>query len=324
VHWSKQKGLDYITVMNAASTGKASVPTEEDLFLADWCALFNHPEFVEIPAPLRAVLLVRWGLDKPLMCLFRMIAEYVSRMDERRALLYMEFVRLLYDLCALLPQGGSVSNQLKSMDRTGMINMISQNGSQKMKKNVSRFFYQFTRTRPLAHCIPEWNDWQPINPRDVGYNTKKRTREKTVFSESEIDRLLDISKASPRDEALMRFYLHTGCRSSAAVELLVKDIWDANTGTILKEGTVLEKFNQMFKFPIDQALGAALQTWLARSGVQKYVFPCVKNNKRQWSHHSGPHKWLRGLCNRAGIKGSHVHVHALRRVSISVDRVLCE
>lgn len=89
-------------------------------------------------------------------------------------------------------------------------------------------------------------------------------------------------------------------------------VWVPRDTLIETSGVVLEKGHTSFVFYIDDILAAALRHWILASGVTKYVFPSFKDSQRQW-HKNSPRRWLLKLCKRAGISGSHVHVHALRR-----------
>lgn len=115
------------------------------------------------------------------------------------------------------------------------------------------------------------------------------------------------------DHALLRFFVHTGCRLSAATELLTEDVWQGgyNDGACLIEGTVLEKFHQKKKFVIDHILADALarqirDRWPVKTTTEgsqmaqrttspdRYVFPSFKKPNRRICR-STISKWLNKL-----------------------------
>ena len=145
----------------------------------------------------------------------------------------------------------------------------------------------------------------------MGYKVNPRIRERHSFTWEELQTLFRVSKNNARDDALLRYYIHTSRRKDSACELLREDVWDAERSATLPFGVVLEKFNQRVQFPIDSVLSAAFARWILASPVSRFVFPSSLDAGCKWCT-SGPHYWLHSLCKRAGIAGTHVHVHALR------------
>jgi integrase len=226
--------------------------------------------------------------------------------------MFIQYVMLFYRLCVIIEPKGSVTQKMRTVDQDQLIHMIAANGSTIMKRHLSRVLYQFSDKGSWSGYIPEWQTWRPVLRREVGYKPQKRQLERRSFTTDEIDRLFFVAAEDPRDEALLSFYIHTGCRSSAAVELLVDDIWNTETQQVRERGVVLEKGHTSFVFYVDDILAAALRRWILASDGTKYVFPSLKDCHRQW-HNNGPRGWLLNICKRAGISGSHVHIHALRR-----------
>jgi integrase len=204
------------------------------------------------------------------------------------------------------------------MSRDEIVDIIAKHWSKKMKRDASRFFRQFSKDGPWTGYIPQWEQWKPIRKDDVGYIGSRMNRERRSFTPEEVHRLSQTASEDPRDTALLQFYLQTGCRSSAAVELMVNDVWDAEGGRVVEEGVVLEKYHRMFHFRINDVLAEALTRWIKSAGVTLYVFPSPKNTQQQWMREHGPRIWLRDLCRRAGIDGSHVYVHGLRRTACTM------
>lgn len=217
-----------------------------------------------------------------------------------------------YELCVLLRPSGNVSGRIKDASRDNILELVTSRGSQNLKGNATRLFYQFSRGGRWCGFVVAWRDWPRVTAREVGYTAKRVRRERKSFTGEELQRLFDVTKADARDDALLRYYIHTSRRRASACELLVDDVWDATAGAVRTEGVVLEKFNRRVTFPIDDKLGAALTRWIRESQVTKFVFPALKNKDQKWNHKSGPRTWLRSISKRAGITGSHVFVHGLR------------
>ena len=172
-----------------------------------------------------------------------------------------------------------------------------------------------------------WAAWtaRPITKHEVRYRPPRRLRDRDRFTEEEIQRLRELAAQHPVDHALFTFFLptlpprgwvlaHTGCRSGAACSLRVDNVATLNPALAMRAvGRVEEKGGQCREFAIDAVLGPALEAAIRHNRGSAYVFPALQGVGRRSPGMND--QWFRGLCARAGIRGDHVHVHAIRRVS---------
>jgi hypothetical protein len=164
-----------------------------------------------------------------------------------------------------------------------------------------------------APLLP-WSHWRPISRREANYRPPKRQRLRDRFTDSEILRMQQCAMADPFAQGLLTFVLHTGCRTGAVCHLLVRDVQDpVDRMRIL--GTVREKGGVVRCFCIDPILAEALGEAIRCNRGSDYVFPANGGvHRRNKSQNAA---WLQQLCQRAGVSGSHVHMHAIRRTVIS-------
>ena len=278
----------------------------DTLYMKCWCVAFKG--LTHVPPRVRAMVLFRWGGDREIIEVFRRMAQSSVDHGGRNTLLVL--LGAFYKLCVLIQPSGNVSERIKSASREEIVDLISSKGTQSLKSRVSPLFYQFERGCRWRGLVVPWQDWR-ISKREVGYSCKRMVRERHSFTAEELQKLFDTAEADAWDSALLRYYIHTSRRSASARELLVEDVWDATVDAPRTQGVVLEKFNRRVRFPIDHVLGPALARHIRASGVTRFVFPSPLDHKHKWCH-SGPHTWLRNLCARAGITGTHIYVHGLR------------
>lgn len=297
-----------VDIIRAAMTkGNVRVQDIHTLYMQSWCVAFK--QLVPVPVRLRALMLLRWSVDKEILEVFRHMAQ--TSVDHGGRNQFRMRLDDFYKLCVLLQPSGIVSDRIKSTTREEIVDLVSASGSQTLKHDLSLLLYQFTRRGRWCGFVRPWMDWQPISKREVGYRVLKRARDRNSLTWEELQCLFDVTKDDARDDALLRYYIHTSRRNASARELLVEDVWDEVTGKVRASGVVLEKFNQRVTFHIDEVLGAALTRWIQESGVTRFVFPAFTDKNHKWSQ-SCPGTWLLRICKKAGITGSHVHVHGLR------------
>lgn len=307
-----------INVLKAGMKGKSNAKLlANTLYMSCWCAAFEKNEFKNIPPRVLAFMLVRWPADREIHEVFSRMGDSILAHGGRNNIHYK--IHCFYQVCVLLEPKGFVSEKIKSLSREEIVNIIASRGCQSLKGDIARMFYQFLRGGRWYGYIAKWKDWPNLTKKEVGYVAKRRNRERSSFSNEELQRLFAVSQANTRDHALLRFYIHTGCRKSAARELLVSDVWNSETGMARKMGVVLEKFNKQFRFPIDDILGAALSKWIIESNVKHYVFPALSDSSKKWND-QGPRKWIQELCAKANIFGSNVYVHGLRHTVATLLR----
>lgn len=247
---------------------------------------------------------------------FRHMGDDCARLPERQRTSRERYIRSFYDVCVMVKPSGAVSAALMDTNREQIVGLLRDSASQLLKARASTLFHKFGPHGVWKGYVLPWVGWPPITHKDVGYQKKPMNRHKVALTEQEVKKLFDVSVQNARDDALLRFYIHTGCRRMAACELLVDDVYDRATGTIRESGRTLEKFSVMRSFTIDRILGEALKRWIEESGVTTYVFPCLSDKHRRWNPDNA-RIWLKQLATKAGIVGNHVFVHGLRHTTIT-------
>jgi integrase len=164
--------------------------------------------------------------------------------------------------------------------------------------------------------MPTWANWHSIKKAAVGYRPTPRQRTRAAFTMEEMNSLFSSVQGDAFSTALLRFFLHTGCRREAAVELRVNDVWDKVAGRCRSEGSVLEKFGDKRTLVIDSILSQALEQWIKSSDVKEYVFPCRQRTQETKLGAGGIGAWFRGVCAKAGVTGDHCFVHDIRRTHV--------
>jgi integrase len=279
----------------------------ENLYMRAWCIALT--DLAPVPLRVRAMLLFRWPGDKEIISIFRLMAQTSSDHGGRNGLIVL--LSMFYKLCVLLQPFGDISNRIKSVSRDELVDIVATRGTQSLKYRISNLLSLFRRGSRWEGFIVPWQNWQAITTKEVGYDRKRRQRDRHTFSWNEIQALFETANDNTRDYALLRYFIHTSRRRASACELLVEDVWNASSRSTKTEGFVLEKNNQRVSFPIDEVLGMALTKWICESGVTDYVFPSPIDSRHKWQG-NGIRVWLGKLCQRAKITGNHVHVHALR------------
>jgi integrase len=281
-----------------------------------WVEHYLDTTMNKIPDTLRLRVVLRWGItDGPILNLFRLICEFASAQLDRRPRYYFILIDTFYEICKTLQPSGLLLARLIALSREEFITHVS-GLSITVKFRAPALVYQFTQQGPWVKLFPHWRTWAPVTHRDVGYQGTKRKRDRNCFTEDELNLLFDAVKHNTWENALLRFYIHTGCRLSAACELKVDDVWDEKQGCCKPSGVVLEKSGKRFRFPIDSILGEALTALLCDKmrTNSEYVFS-VQRRTTMVSDATIVY-WLKRVCKRIPppntIKGNHIHVHALR------------
>jgi integrase len=300
--------VDVDIIIRAMKQGSCREISEcPTLLMTCWCTAFDR--FPLVPPRVRAMMLLRWAGDGDILEVFRCMAQ--SSVDHGGRNKLLELLNCFYQLCVLLQPFGKVSDRIRAVDRADILKLVEDRGSNLLKRHISVLFFQFRRGGRWKGFILPWQEFPQISPREVGYKAKRMRRTRKSLTWEELGRLFDITKDNARDDALLRYYIHTSRRRASACELLVDDVWDAVADAPRTTGVVLDKFNTHVAFPIDEILGQALARWIRTSGVNRYVFPSSYGVDRMWPYDS-VNKWFRGVANRAGIFGDHVFVHGLR------------
>lgn len=294
-------------------------------------AAFRDPRFAQVEAYVRLFVALRWTDHETALGLFRSMTVYAARSaDRRHARCMATYVRPVYYLCAALTANRSVGTApllpvLDTATRQDCVDALA--AVARDRGRCIKALYQFTTGR-WRGLLPRWAGWVPITGREVGHRPLRRMRERDRFTEEEVDLLRETARADPVDHGLFTFcpprtkpvcvvlvrLLHTGCRSGAACSLRVDDVCDG--GQPRTVGHVEEKGGVRREFFIDDILRDALLGAIACNRGSVYVFPASTGIGRR--SETGNDQWLRRLCARCNIHGDHVHVHALRRTTISM------
>ena len=296
------------------------------------------PANSDIDPFIRFFVVVRWPGDGEavLAQCFRPMAHYASHCPDHRHGRAMHcFLRpVLYVFVALASTTDGVQALLpvlataRRADVVEALAMVNRNRGRAIKA-----VFQLTHGAwaGLVGGPGVWERWAPITRQEVGHRPLRRARQRDRFTEEEVNRLRAAAASDPLDHGLFTLFLHTvgggpmpaatppprlGCRSGAACSLRVDDVWDAASGTPRPVGSVEEKGTTRREFTIDPVLGDALGRAIACNRGSAYVFPAHRGIGRR--PEGANDLWLRRLCTQCGIHGDHVHVHALRRTTISM------
>lgn len=308
--------------------------------------LFTDPRFVDRVDPyVRFFAPLLWPDDATaVLNFFRALHDHIRRTaatNPRRAAILAAYIRPFFRICVALtaqPPTWSLMQRLDTCHRSDVVaamSAVSRHHTPRRVPDLGRCIkavFQFTHG-PWSALLPSWSGWMAVRRQEVGYHPPKRRRARDRFTDEEVDRLRRIARAAhPADHALLLFYpplrrihaarrcnfLHTGCRSGAACSLRVDDVVDPDTHAIRSDACVLEKGGERRHFTIDHELATALRSAINMNRGSAYVFPNVRGVGRRPPSQNDA--WLRSLCSRCDppIHGAHVHVHALRRTTISM------
>ena len=232
----------------------------------------NDPNNSNVAPFVRTFMLLRWMDDLQAIRMFCHMSDLAVKCRDRRPQYFHNLIRCFYDLCAILQPSGNLTTRLQCVSREEILDTVRQTTDmQKFKCLIPVMLYQF-HTGVWVNVIPPWTNWRPVTTCDVGYIAVKRQRSRSAFTMEEVIVLFEASKEDTRSHALLRFYIHTACRNAAACELLVNNVWNADTKQCLPERVVMEKFGIQHRFPIDPRLAEALTAHILASGVTMYVF----------------------------------------------------
>ena len=276
---------------------------------------FDDPRNARIDPYVRFFVGVRWGGTTEAMDLFRTLTAYCDHIDnEAHASTMRAYIRPFYRICvSLAPAAASL---VECLDRTTRESCIAALQTIRLDKGrCVKCLYQFTAGGPWAPLL-RWAPWRPISRREANYRPPKRQRLRDRFTDAEILRMQQCALSDPFAHGLLTFLLHTGCCTGAVCHLLVRDVQDADAKHRMRTlGSVREKGGVVRYFCIDPILMDALRGAIRCNRGSDHVFPANGGVHRR--HKAQNALWLRQLCDRAGVVGSHVHMHAIRRTVIS-------
>ena len=134
-----------------------------------------------------------------------------------------------------------------------------------------------------------------------------------VLTLAEIDKLFAWGFTNSRDRALFGICLHTGCRISEALALMVDDL-QAGYVTLKKRTTKGKKATR--SIPINDKLQAILEPYLSECRLKSFLFPGHHNAKtsKQMTR-AAADLILKDACLRVGLIG--VSTHSFRRTALT-------
>ncbi len=140
-------------------------------------------------------------------------------------------------------------------------------------------------------------------------------RDKHRLSANELDVLYNHVKGNIRDELIYMLLVTTGMRIGGLVKIKLNHVVDISgiTVTVKQTGRTLEKGNKWFTFIINNHTSKLLENWVRTqrpNNGSDYLFPGRGDVPyiREGSVRKVFHSW----CEKAGLKGDHLHPHSLR------------
>ena len=277
---------------------------------------FSDPANRFVPAPIRAFAALRWTDGPRVMAMLRAMAAVAQDLADHQLDYAASITTMFYRLCARLYPHGALLARLRRLSRHRLLRKINRRRlglhCGLMARGLSHFCHG-----GMFRDVLNWGAWRPIRAADVGYATRKRRRRHYSFAPEEIQTLLAYCKDRPRDHAMLRFFVHTGCRSRAARLLLVEDVWDADAQQCPAMGCALEKSGVMRHFAIDAVLAEAFRAHILAERPARFMFPNPRDRSLPLEKNA-VFTWLKRLCTDAGVHGDHVHPHALRHTVVTM------
>ena len=279
-------------------------------------SLYYEREYVNVPPALRACACFRWTDVRQALDLLASVANRSLVVPAHARTMWIVHTHTLYRMCSLLQPCGALMPRLCAVSRSDVVEVLRCHDG---KSKMAHLIYQFTHG-PCCDLLPwhdNWNNSRRITRRELGYIPNPIVRSRRSFTLTEVEVLFDATKAIPYDHALIRFFVHTGCRRRAATLLRVSDICEAD-GRLRNEGRVVEKFGEIRTFAIDHELGRAFADHITANAPSQFVFYDPRGGKDTRRRGHDISTWFRRLCASADIRGDHVHVHALRHTTITL------
>ena len=279
---------------------------------------FFEETFQCIPCDIRLFTLLRWQDGPLLLQLFSSMRHYMTQTQpgvHESVQPRMHHIKSMYYLSKLIQPRGSIIPRLDSIRREELVQVISSHPSCKYAVSFLKAVCSFTKGGRWGRWLT-WGGWHPITNRGVGFHSNKRRRQRSVFTEHEINSLFDHFRKTGNLRATthLRFFMHTGARHRAVSLLKVCDVMHQN-GEVCDKTTLYEKFGKMRTVTVDPLLAKAIRLYVNQRGLPRnaYLFHKMAD-VRQYTL-SG--RWLHSACTQCGISGDHVYIHALHRTVIT-------
>jgi integrase len=238
----------------------------------------------------------------------------------------------------------SCANDIKnnSIDRTYLINYL-----QRLENNCDSLFITKNKTinknslKPKTRryigminkiiqskIFPKLNNDHIIKEFEISPLEKQvEYIERDYFTQDELDKISQQYK-NEKEKLVITLLLTTGIRCGGLQNLEVQGVFDENLNVLNDGWTVEKKLNKKRIFPIYPHLKQALEEYknskygnvLSKPEFKLIPRKIVKDNKLIGNVDEVGRNTIRGiitnLCDRAGIKGTHLHPHAFRKTLV--------
>ena len=140
----------------------------------------------------------------------------------------------------LIQPRGNIIPRLDSIRREELVQVISSHPSCKYAASFLKAVCSFTQAGRWGRWLT-WDGWHPITNREVGFRPNKRRRQRSVFTEHDINSLFHHFRKTGnwRATAHFRFFMHTAARHRAVSLSKVCDVMHQN-GEVCDRTTLYE------------------------------------------------------------------------------------
>lgn len=141
-------------------------------------------------------------------------------------------------------------------------------------------------------------------------------RARDHFTQSEVDALLRLHTLSTRDQLILHILAETGLRRRAVAWLTIDGVFDAVVGTARPVATATEKGLVTRQFTLSTGTRTLLDAYVQGCHPHEAGSPWLFPSPRRPSVPVGAatiNRILQRACRDLGLRGRHVHTHALRK-----------
>jgi integrase len=142
------------------------------------------------------------------------------------------------------------------------------------------------------------------------------TRTRDHFTETEMQALLAVPQLNPRDRLMLCIMAETGLRRRAVSWLLVDAVYDRTRGAPLDVGAATEKGLVVRRFTLSAPTRLHLDDYIRNhhpGASTRWLFPSPHHGAQAPISAGVVSQVLARACKLAGIRGRHVHTHAIRK-----------
>lgn len=151
-------------------------------------------------------------------------------------------------------------------------------------------------------------------PKENFFSGEYSSGDKHVISTEELEKIYKVTQdSSTLDQLIFMILITTGMRVGGFTKIKLEHVCKIGSSvTILNTGRTLEKGNKWFEFIITDKVKHLLKIWIIkeRKGVSEFLFP--SSTKTGHISDNTVRAKFKRICDKAGVTGKHVHLHALR------------